>query len=118
MADQWVKIRVNLPEQREVRMMARILDRTIPHVVGLCVAFWAWADSNTADGVIAGIGPGDIDEIVRQPGYADAMRQAGWLEWDNHCVIIPNHSRHNGKCGKRRTLSAERVAAWRKRQAM
>ncbi len=116
MAAPWIKVRTNLRDQREVFVVARRLGLARDHVVGLCVRFWAWADSQTTDGTIDGIRPDDLDAIVEHAGFAAALAEAGWLLVDDRGVIIPNFDRHNGESAKKRVLAAERKSRQRDRQ--
>ena len=108
MAVPWIKVRTNVRDQREVFVTARRLGLARDHAVGLCVRFWAWADSQTTDGIIDGIRPADIDAVVEHEGFAAALVDAGWLLVDERGVIIPNFDRHNGESAKKRVLAAER----------
>jgi len=115
-ATPWIKVRVNLRDQREVFVVARRLGLARDHVVGLCVRLWAWADSQTTDGVIESVRQEDVDAIVEHDGFAAALTEAGWLLVDECGVIIPNFDRHNGESAKKRVLAAERKSRQRDRQ--
>ena len=116
MATPWIKVRINLRDQREVFVVARRLGLARDHVVGLCVRLWAWADSQTTDGVIDGVRQEDLDAIVEHDGVAAALVEAGWLVADSRGVILPNFERHNGESAKKRVLAAERKSRQRDRQ--
>jgi len=115
-ATPWIKVRTNLRDQREVFVAARRLGLARDHVVGLCVRLWAWADSQTTDGVIDGVRQEDVDAIVEHDGFAAALAEAGWLIADSRGVILPNFERHNGESAKKRVLAAERKGRQRDRQ--
>ncbi|MBN2582550.1 MAG: hypothetical protein JXL80_05735 [Planctomycetes bacterium] len=117
MAGDWIKVRTNIHEQREIVIVARQLGLVREHVVGLCVRFWGWADSNTADGNLPNMTGGDLDEIVGVEGFSEAMKLAGWLVEDERGLLIPNHDRHNGTSAKKRALAMNRKQAQRSREA-
>ena len=118
MADDWIKVRTVLHEQRETIILARELGIDRAHAVGLCVRFWGWADSNTSDGNLPGMTPADLDSIMGVEGFARAMVLAGWLVTDNWGLIIPNHDRHNGANAKKRALKNRRQATWRSKNGV
>lgn len=109
-ADVWIKVRTCIAQQREIRIIARSLGLSIPNAVGLCVVFWAWCDSNTADGYIRGLGAADVDDIAGARGFAQAMIDAGWLECQDGLLLVPHFTDHNGSSSKQRALAALRMA--------
>ncbi|MFA5525943.1 MAG: hypothetical protein WC992_03870 [Acholeplasmataceae bacterium] len=117
MADDWIKVRTTIHEQREVVLIAKRLGLIREHVVGLVVRFWGWADANTADGNLPHMAAGDVDDIVGQVGFAEAMIEAGWLLADPGGLILPNFTRHNGTTAKQRGLATRRQQEKRAREA-
>ena len=115
MADDWIKVRTVLHEQRETLIVARELGVARLYAVGMCVRFWGWADSNTVDGNLPNMTPADLDEVMGVQGFARAMMLAGWLVADERGLLIPNHDRHNGKSAKRRAMDCMRQDAHRQR---
>ncbi len=118
MADDWIKVRTVLHEQRETLIVARELGVTRLYAVGMCVRFWGWADSNTVDGNLPNMTPADLDEVMGVQGFARAMMLAGWLVADERGLLIPNHDRHNGANAKQRALKNRRQATWRSKTGM
>jgi hypothetical protein len=114
MADDWIKVRVNLHEQGEVFELTRLLKTRTEVVVFLLIRFWAWADGQTTDGQLPFSKPLDIDTIVGRKGFSDALRSVGWLKVTEGKVSIPNFDRHNGKSAKERALDADRKRQERK----
>lgn len=112
----WIKVETTILRKREVFLLARALQITRHQAVGLCVAFWAWADHETEDGYLPGLRPADIDAIVEHEGFGAAMatEEIGWLEADDGGLLIPNWQRHHGSSAKRRALDQKRKFQWRK----
>ena len=79
--------------------------------------FWSWADDQTVNGSIRGVGADDVDAIVGQVGFARTGVDVGWLIFDDRGLLIPNFTRHNGMSAKRRLLDAERQQARRDKKA-
>lgn len=107
MADEWIKIRVDLSDDPTVFMMAELLSIECPTVVGHLVAFWGWMDRHTPDGKQLKLTDSMIDAKIRLPGFASALRKVGWLTGNSMNLEIPNFDRHNTASGKARALEAE-----------
>lgn len=88
--------------------MATSLQLPNPHVVGLLVQFWSWADAETETGHIDGMTVEELDKLVATPGFANALASVGWLSADDAGLVIPNFERHMGKSSKRRALDVRR----------
>ena len=116
MAGDWIKMRLDLPEDPAVYRIARLtgLDRLA--VVGRLYAFWAWADKHAVDGHVDGGESVDVDEMVSHAGFAEAMVKVGWLQIADGSLTIPKHERHNGESAKERSLKNARQARWRDKQ--
>lgn len=121
MADEWIKVRENLPEDPAVDGIATQLQISQDEAIGLLVRFWIWAPKYTTTGRIGCVSakcPQNVrtvsadclmvDRIVGVPGFAEAMLQVGWLEKDGGFLTIPRFDRHMSKSAKRRALDAER----------
>lgn len=104
MADFWIKVEKSTPDKPEVFEIAQILNMDPDAVLGKLIRFWIWADSNSDDGHIKSVTNVLIDRVTMSPGFADAMRTAGWLDENN----IPNFSRHLGQSAKKRANDSER----------
>ena len=113
----WIKVEHALPEKTEVFRMAELLGKDPDTVVGKLVRFWCWADRNTVDGTLVGLTEAYVDRIVHQPGFAAALRKAGWLLVRSGALVIPRFDRHHGQTAKARALAARRQAAYRERHA-
>jgi len=103
MASDWIKMRTDLHDETEVRVIARESEVGDPFaVVGRLHRIWGWADRQTADGAIKGATFADIDDLTRTPGFAAAMCKAGWLVSTKTGIKLPHFRRHNGQSAKRR----------------
>ena len=109
MAFHWVKVCVGIHEKRETVMIAKAMGRDRLWVVGALVRLWSWADGETADGSLDGVGLEDIDAVVGVDGFGAAVEKAGWIRVGKRGVTIPNFDRHNGESAKRRALTKNRV---------
>ena len=91
-------------------------------VVGKLLRVWTWADQNTvtcngeSNGVT--VTSSFLDRLTFCQGFANAMREAGWLSGDDGALRFPNFERHNGKTAKERALSNRRVAKSRSGNAI
>lgn len=109
MAGDWIKMRVNLDTDPSVIMMAAAFDTDELCIVGRLWKVWAWADQHTADGNAVRVTHSFLDRITNCPGFAKAMREAGWLEGRDGALTFPQFSRHNGQPAKARALGKDRV---------
>jgi len=115
MSGEWIKIEVSLPAKPEVIRMGRALGLSPEAICGYLIRFWGWASSNSVDGSVTQLALRDIDMIVTLQGYAQAMCDVGWLQYDKEkdSIVLPNFTRHNGESSKKRALSANRSAKYR-----
>jgi hypothetical protein len=110
MAGDWIKVEHCLPDKPEVHLIARILGIDPDAVVGKLVRLWCWADAHTVSGEDIPVLATFVDRMAFQPGFADALVQAGWLVVKDDVLTIPRFGRHNGHTAKARALAAERKA--------
>jgi hypothetical protein len=111
----WIPISSTIANRTEVRVLARTLGIADAHAVGLCVIFWSWVDAESADGSLPRVVAGDIDAVVKHPGFADALEGAGWLLLDDGGAIVPKFDRWMGQSAKRRAQDQRRKRAERER---
>ena len=117
MAGDWLKVEKVTPKKPEILEMASILELSPDEVFGKLFRIWAWADDHTEDGNAFGVTPALLDSEMCVTGFARAMQEVGWLEYLEKSdsaprggVVFVNFERHNGQTGKRRALTAIRVA--------
>ncbi len=123
MAGEWIKIESITPDKPEVIRLTRILnagrelslklDRDL--ILGKLVRLWSWFDRVSVDGVVDGVVSTDVDDLVRLPGFIDALKVVGWIDFDDEKerVWIPNFDEHNGDSAKKRAQKSRRQARWR-----
>lgn len=115
MADEWIKIRVDLTDDPNVFLLSDLLDLDCPTTVGHLVAFWSWMNRHTSDGTGIKLTKSAIDRKINVSGFAESLIKIGWLSGEEMNFSIPMYERHNGNSAKARALDAE---AKRIRRAM
>lgn len=115
MSGEWIKLELSTLDKPEILRMARILSIDKDAVLGKVSRIWAWFDKNSVDGNVDGVVSTDVDQIAFQIGFAKAMREVHWLDYDDdeQWVSLPNFDRHNGETAKKRALKNNRQAKWR-----
>ena len=109
MAGDWIKMRVNLDTDPRILSLACILGKEELHVVGMLWKIWSWADGHSLDGNALSVTSVTLDRFVNCPGFADALRNVGWLEGRDSALTFPRFAEHNGQTAKQRALTAKRV---------
>jgi hypothetical protein len=116
MAGDWLKIRLDLRDDPAVVMMARRLGLEEDAVVGKLVRFWSWANRHVKKNGCAPVTLMFIDALVGRAGFANSLRDVGWLfAPDAENIVIPKWNRHNSQTAKARALAAIRMAKSRLR---
>jgi hypothetical protein len=115
-ANGWIVFDKALPSKPEVSVISRTLAIARAETVLACLAVWAWADENTTDGVMDGLGLEDVDYQARIAGFGAAMVRAGWLQADDRGLIFPNFDRWNTETAKQRLQKSERQRRWRSKE--
>lgn len=118
MAGDWIKVEHSTLDKPEIFVMADQLGIDGDAVVGKCLRFWAWVDSNTVDGrvdVKVTAVRLQVDRLCSCKGFTDALISAGWLKVsdDGMSVEIPNFQYHNSESAKERALKTRRQQKWR-----
>jgi len=115
MAENWIKIRTQLPTDPAVMAIAHLLSIDEDAVVGKLVRLWGWADEQLRDGCATALQRADIDALVRANGFAKALEQVGWLVVTETGIRIPRWEVHFSQTAKQRALSARRMQKKRAR---
>jgi len=112
MASDWIKWVKGLTRRAEVVRMAcghpsaANVDRR--RIAVACMEFWEWADDETSDGQLVGVGAAFIDDLVGLPGFYVGMVTVGWIiETSPNSIMLANFDRHNGSTAKRRAKDVE-----------
>jgi hypothetical protein len=109
MADGWIKMRTDLPEDPSVLALAEALSIDVDSVIGKLLRFWSWTDKHTKDGRLPNVKTSWIDAHVRCDGFAKALNDVQWLRENGAAgVTLPNFKKHNGESAKARADAALR----------
>jgi hypothetical protein len=109
MAGDWIKMTVQLDTDPSVIQIAAAVGLDELGVVGRLWKVWSWADQHSVDGNAVRVTCSFLDRITNCPGFAKAMRDAGWLEGRDSALTFPHFDRHNGHPAKKRALTKDRV---------
>lgn len=136
MKDSWIKVRGSLLTDPKTYRVAGLLmenraavtalfgdgdsnvTRNVMHhvTVSLLVTLWSTANEHTSDGIFRNAGMDYVDVIVGIPGFAAALADVGWLDFDpdSNTVILPNFTEYNtSDVEMRRQKAAERQRRYR-----
>jgi len=108
-----MKFEFATPDKPEIVSIAGTLGIDQDAVVGKMLRIWAWADTNSIDGACMNVTEMFLDRLTYQPGFAKAMRAAGWLKGQDGALVFPNFDRHNGTTAKARAMANRRNDAYR-----
>lgn len=117
MMQPWIKMRTNLDSDPRVLSLAESLGKDPLHVVGMLWKIWAWADHHSVAGDELPVSDLSFDRLVDCPGFAECLRNVGWLGGRSGRLSLPRFAEHNGQTAKARALSAGRQDRFRKRLA-
>lgn len=113
MASTWIKMRTNLDSDPRIIEIAASLGVTELHVIGMLWKVWAWADEHTLDGNALRVTNVTLDRFAGVTGFADALRNVGWLEGRDGALSFPRFAEHNGQTAKKRAETNKRVSKHR-----
>jgi 5-methylcytosine-specific restriction endonuclease McrA len=116
MAGDWIKLEHTTPDKPEVVSMAARLKIDQDAVVGKLVRIWIWADQNSVSGADVRVTSAFIDRLAQKKGFADAMKNEGWLSGEDGNLSFTGFGRHNGQTAKARAETNRRVAEHRQRK--
>lgn len=117
MAGDWIKLQNTTPDKPEVFRMAMDLGIAPEHVVGCLVRLWIWADQQSLQGNGISVTGVTLDRITCNAGFAQALKNVGWLTGDDGNYTLPNFDRHNGNTAKTRANTKKRVETHRALQS-
>lgn len=109
MIDDFMPIRLNLPDDADVLRIAELAKIDDDAAAGKLLRVWAWAQRNSVDGRLEGSRRA-VDRIALCKGFADAMIAVGWLQVDDESgtVQIPKWEKWNSKAAKKRAYDRDR----------
>jgi len=113
MAGDWIKMRSNIDTDYRVIELASMLGIEELHVVGCLWKLWSWADQHTLDGNAIRVTSVTLDRFSGVTGFANSLKNVGWLHGEEGCFSFPNFSEHNGHTAKNRANTSKRVAKHR-----
>lgn len=113
MAEDWIKVRANLPLDPAVLSIAEACKIDEDAVVGKLVRIWIWADQQLRDGNAVSVTFLWLDRYVGVSGFAEAMQKVRWLTPLEKGFGFPKFDKHMGKSAKKRALAAERAQRFR-----
>jgi hypothetical protein len=113
MAGDWIKMRTNLDDDPRVVEIASLLKIPELHVVGCLWKLWSWANEHSLDGNAIRVTNVTLDRYTGVTGFADALRNVGWLEGRDTALTFPRFAEHNGQTAKKRAETKERVSKHR-----
>ena len=113
MADDWIKVRVNLhTHPKVVRIVCAVCAQLVRDgcaasaqrcmVVGALHQVWSLFDAHSRDGILEGYSLQTVDELVGIPGFSNAMGSVGWLTQTDKGLEMRDFDIHNGMGAKRR----------------
>jgi hypothetical protein len=108
MSSDWIKMRVDLFTHPKVVRMASALKADTLRTVGGLMSVWSVFDAHTEDGKMEGYDFQTLDDLLRWPGFSEAMSRVGWLHASAQGVELPNFGEHNGQSARRRGQEAKR----------
>lgn len=116
MAYDWLKVEIVTPDKPEIFEIAAQVDLDPEIVFTRIFRVWVWFDQHTENGNAPVTLLKRIDSLAGVTGFAEAMKNAGWLEIIGDQIELPNFDRHCGNSAKKRALTNRRVAAYREKK--
>lgn len=116
MAGDWIKMRMDLPEDPAVIGIAQATGLDEDTVVGKLHRVWSWANRQTIDGNARTVTSSWLDRYVGVTGFSQAMVDVGWLTCKlggDDGISLPEFERHNSQSAKQRALTARRMSKMR-----
>lgn len=115
----WIKMRRALGMDPDVIAIAAATGLDRFSVVGRLHAVWSWCEEHDvlSDGHRDGVSVTHafLDQVADHDGFANALRNVGWLSGTDGSLTFPNFDRHNGNKARERAQNAERNRKFRSR---
>src|SRR5262245_5519031 len=114
LAGDWIPIRTDLHETREVILISARTGRDRHYVVGVLVRFWSWFSNQTATGYLRGFKVDDLPKIIGgSKVFWKAVLDSDWLREDFKGLSIPKPDRWLSRGAKSRLMDTTRKQAAR-----
>jgi len=115
-AQDWIKVCKDTPNKRELAVIATRMGATKAEVFLWWFSLYAWADSQTADGMLPHMSTESLAHAAGVPLEFCVMLGSEEVAWVYEAVstagvrgIVFSHwDRHNGKSAKRRAMEANK----------
>jgi hypothetical protein len=108
MAQDWIKMRVDLRAHPKIIRVATGINSDRFRVIGGLHAVWSIFDAHSSDGILEGYSPAILDDLIGWPGFSAALIAVNWLEFDGSSLSMPDFDEHNGKSAKARAQDSKR----------
>lgn len=104
MAGDWIPFTKELPRKREVGIIIDQTGLSRREVICMLMEFWIWCDSETTDGLLAGLTIRSLSALHAdiEQTFFRSLSAVGWLVESADGVHIPHFDRWMGRSAKRR----------------
>lgn len=117
MAGDWIKVEKVTPDKPEMRIIARVCGVSRAEAFLAWFRLWCHFDDMIENGFLEGFTIEDADEMGRLPKLGEALRQTGWVIFEDHGCTVNKWQKHNGASAKIRAEDARRKQESRERKA-
>lgn len=108
MIDDYMPIRLDLPDDAKVLRIAQLTKLHKDLALGKLVRVWAWAQKHSVDGSIHGELL-SVDAVADARGFGEAMHRVGWMKViDDDRIAIPNWNKWNSHAAKKRAFERDK----------
>lgn len=117
MAADWLPIRVDLPNDPRVLVIADALQLDPDTVVGKLVRVWGWAGAHSSDGRVRASADFVDSRVAFCAGFVRAMasEKCGWAALSDGKIEFPRWAEWNASCAKTRLKARDRQRKTRHR---
>jgi len=119
----YIPSHISLPQHPKTRRLCRMLNASLPAVIGHLHLLWYWAMNYAPDGDLTPFDAADIADAAGWEGDADTFMQAliacgpgqtaGFIEQVESALHIHDWEQYGGKLQQRKTANADRMRSAR-----
>lgn len=119
----YIPSHISLPQHPKTRRLCRMLDTSLPAVIGHLHLLWYWAMNYAPDGDLTPFDAADIADAAGWEGDAATFMQAlidcgpgqtaGFIEQADDAMHIHDWEQYGGKLQQRKTANADRMRSAR-----